>query len=428
MPCATPDNTDTFPEQLVPDVRPFPGIRYDCDALRTDLGMLVAPPYDVIDDDLHASLESTHERNSVRLILPRDGRTEGDRYERAATTFREWVADGTLFRDPAPRFYGYRMRFRDAHGTARHTHGVIGALALPEPGETGEVLPHERTLPKAKSDRLSLLAAMRVNVDPIWGVSLTTGLTDLLEPATLLGRAVDGDGDEHELFGIDDPEQIEAIHAAIAATPLVLADGHHRYETAGNYRRQLRDAGRPVGGAGSIMALVVELSDHELCIEAIHRLVDLPTGFDLRGALRGLFVFEPIGSNTPEHVERLEARMRATGGLGIIDDQGLAVATPVAEAVAPMLAAEPEAVRDTDAALVESVIVPRLAGAEWHYRHDAAAVAALVDKGTASAAFLCNPVSVAQTRAAAVTGVRMPQKTTFFAPKPRTGMVFRTLD
>jgi uncharacterized protein (DUF1015 family) len=259
-------------------------------------------------------------------------------------------------------------------------------------------------------------------------VSLTTGLTDLLEPATLLGRAVDGDGDEHELFGIDDPEQIEAIHAAIAATPLVLADGHHRYETAGNYRRQLRDAGRPVGGAGSIMALVVELSDHELCIEAIHRLVDLPTGFDLRGALRGLFVFEPIGSNTPEHVERLEARMRATGGLGIIDDQGLAVATPVAEAVAPMLAAEPEAVRDTDAALVESVVVPRLAGAEWHYRHDAAAVAALVDKGTASAAFLCNPVSVAQTRAAAVAGVRMPQKTTFFAPKPRTGMVFRTLD
>jgi hypothetical protein len=120
--------------------------------------------------------------------------------------------------------------------------------------------------------------------------------------------------------------------------------------------------------------------------------------------------------------------MRETGGLGIVDRQGIALALPKREVVDPLLAAEPEVVRGTDAALVETVVVPRLPGAHWQYRHDAQACAAAVDKQMATAALLCTPVSVAQTRAAALAGVRMPQKTTFFSPKPRTGMVFRSLD
>jgi uncharacterized protein (DUF1015 family) len=400
----------------VPDVLPFPGIRYDCGALAADLGMLCAPPYDVVDDDLHASLERNHERNSVRLILPRDVEQEGDRYERAAALFEAWLADGTLVRDPAPRFYGYRMRFRDAHGTPRHTHGVIGALALPEPGAE-EVLPHERTLPKAKSDRLSLLAAMRVNVDPIWLLSPQAGLTDLLEPATLLCAATDEDGVEHELYGIDDPAQTAAITAAIGEQPLVLADGHHRFETAINYRNQLRAEGAGVAtlvGAGAIMAFVVELSEDELCIDAIHRLVTLPDDGDLRRALADAFAFEDVGPNNGDVVDQVEAR--------------IALAHPRPDVVDLLLAGEPEAVRGTDAALVETAVVPRLPGAQWQYRHDAFACAAAVDKQMATAALLCTPVSVAQTRAAALAGVRMPQKTTFFSPKPRTGMVFRSLD
>jgi len=411
----------------VPDVLPFSGIRYDCVATGADLGLLAAPPYDVIDDELQASLESNHERNAIRLILPRDQRDEGDRYERAAAAFAEWLADGTLVRDAQPRFYGYRMRFRDAHGGERHTHGVIGALTLPEPGAT-DVLPHERTLPKAKSDRLSLLSAMRVNVDPIWLLSPRTGLTDLLDPATPLDTCIDEDGVVHELFAIDAPEQVRAITAAIAEAPLVLADGHHRFETAMNYRAQLREEGRDVGGAGAIMAFVVELSESELCIDAIHRLVSLPDGVDVREQLRDAFDVEEVGPNTSDVIETLVERMRDTHALGLVDAVGVALAHPRAEVVAPALEAEPEVVRGTDAALVETVVVPRLPDARWSYRHDALATAALVDKGVASAAFLCTPVSVAQTRAAALEGVRMPQKTTFFSPKPRTGAVFRCLD
>jgi uncharacterized protein (DUF1015 family) len=390
--------------------------------------MLAAPPYDVVDEDLQAALEATHERNSVRLILPRDEAVDGDRYQRAASTFDEWLANGTLVRDPAPRFYGYRMRFRDTHGRARHTHGVIGALVLPDAGTDGDVLPHERTLPKAKSDRLSLLEAMRVNVDPIWALSLTEGLTDLLEPASELNSCHDIDGVEHTLYAIDDPAQLAAITAAIAQHPLVLADGHHRFETAIAYRRRLREQGVEVGGAAAIMTFVVELVERELCIEAIHRLVTLPAGFDVRAALADAFTIEALGPNTGDVVERAEARMAETHALGLVDEHGVALLHARRDVVGPLLLSEPEAVRDTDAALVESAVVPRLRDAQWAYRNDALAVAALVEKGTASAALLCNPVSVEQTRAAALAGVRMPQKTTFFWPKPRTGMVFRSLD
>jgi uncharacterized protein (DUF1015 family) len=411
----------------VPDVLPFPGIRYDCGAAGAELGMLAAPPYDVVDEELHGALEANHERNSVRLILPRDPADGGDRYARAAATFRAWLAEGVLFRDSVPRFYGYRMRYRDARGEPRHTHGVIGALTLPERDAT-DVLPHERTLPKAKTDRLSLLTAMRVNVDPIWCLTLRSGLTDLLEPATPLCSCTDEDGVEHELYAIDDAAQVAAITDAIREAPLVLADGHHRFETACNYREQLRAEGAEVGGANAIMTLVVELSEDELWIDAIHRLVTVPDGVDVRAALADAFTIEPLGPNSSDVVERLLARMPEAGALGLVDRHGAALAIPRGDIVAPLLDPEPEVVRSTSAALVERVVVPRLPDATWVYRHDAFAVAALVDKGAASAALLCVPVSVAQTRAAALAGVRMPQKTTFFSPKPRTGMVFRTLD
>jgi uncharacterized protein (DUF1015 family) len=409
----------------VADFSPFAGVRYA--AAPEGLAALVAPPYDVIDDDQRATLEAADEHNAVRLILPRDERTEGDRYARAAETFARWRADGLLVPDPAPRLYAYRMEFTDPHGVRRHTRGVIGALTLPEPGDD-DVLPHERTLPKAKSDRLALLRAMRVNVDPIWGLTLGSGLTALLERATPLAACVDPDGVGHEIAAIDDPATIAGIGSLVAGEPLVLADGHHRFETALNYRNELRAAGEPVGGAAAIMMFVVELVDDELCIEPIHRLVDAPAGVDLRARLADAFDVRDAGENTPDGVDALEVSMRAGGGLGLVDTRGLALAIPRAQARVDALAGEHPAVAATDAAVIEALVVPRLHDASWQYRHDAHGVAMLVDKRVATAAILCSPVSVAGTRAAAVDRVRMPQKTTFFWPKPRTGMVFRTLD
>jgi uncharacterized protein (DUF1015 family) len=409
----------------VADFSPFAGIRYR--GPTAELAALVAPPYDVIDDDQRAALEAAHEHNSVRLILPQDDKTEGDRYERAAGTFVRWTESGVLGRDPAPRFYVYRMEFTDPHGARRHTRGVIGALTLPEPGQD-DVLPHERTLPKAKSDRLALLRAMRVNVDPIWALSLGSGLTARLDDARPLAACVDTDGVRHELAALDDADTIAAVTDIVASAPLVLADGHHRFETACNYRNELRHGGVAPAGADAIMTFVVELVDDELCIEPIHRLVDLPPSTDIRARLADAFDIRDAGANTPEGVDALENAMRAEHGLGLVDGSRLALAVPRPAVRAEALAGEHAAVAATDAAVIEAMVVPRLTGASWDYRHDAHGVAALVDKANASAAILCSPVSVAQTRSAAVDRVRMPQKTTFFWPKPRTGMVFRSLD
>ena len=407
------------------DFSPFAGIRYQ--APSAELAALVAPPYDVIDDDQRAALEAAAEHNSVRLILPQDQTTDGDRYERAAGTFVHWMDAGVLARDPAPRFYVYRMEFTDPHATRRHTRGVIGALALPEPGQT-DVLPHERTLPKAKSDRLALLRAMRVNVDPIWALALGSGLTSRLDGARPVAECVDTEGVRHELAALDDAGDIAAVSEIVASAPLVLADGHHRFETACNYRNELREQGVDPGGAAAIMTFVVELVEDELCIEPIHRLVDLPPATDVRARLDDAFDIRAAGANTPEGVDALEAAMCAEQALGLVDGRGLALAIPRPAVRAEALANEHAAVAATDAAVIETMVVPRLPDAAWDYRHDARAVAALVDKGNAAAAILCSPVSVAQTRSAAVDRARMPQKTTFFSPKPRTGMVFRTFD
>ena len=221
------------PERPLPEFLPFAGVRYDCGTAGATLDVLAAPPYDVIDDEHRAALEGNSPRNSVRLILPQDEQGEGDRYERAATTFARWKREGVLVVDEQPRFYAYQMKYVGPHGERRHTRGVIGALGLPSEDDNS-VLPHERTLPKAKSDRLALLRAMRVNVDPIWALSLGQGLTAALEGAAPLASCGDTDGVTHELGAIDDPDTIARISSLVGSSPLVLADGPHRFETALN--------------------------------------------------------------------------------------------------------------------------------------------------------------------------------------------------
>ncbi|MGQ0803605.1 MAG: DUF1015 family protein [Actinomycetota bacterium] len=410
----------------MPDFLPFAGIRYD----GGDVGAVVAPPYDVIDEDDRAALEAADPHNSVRLILPRaaDGH---DPYEAAAATLTAWLDGGVLVADGEPRFYLYGMEFEDEAGRPRHTHGVVGALALPRAGASSEaVLPHERTMPRAKSDRLALLRATRANLDPIWGLSLAPGLSQLLEGGGAeLATCVDGDGVRHTLRGLADGADATRIAAAIGGAPIVIADGHHRFETACTYRDELAAAGTDDTGSERIMTFVVELADDELQVGAIHRTIAGLDGVDLRAAFGATFVVTDAGPNTPEGASTLRTRMRAQGGLGLVDRAGLALLLPRGDALEPALDAVDEPVREVDATIFDVGILPHLPdGTEVGYRSDAGVVAALVEKGVAEAAVLLRPVTVPQIREAAFAGVRMPEKTTYFFPKPRTGMVFRNLD
>jgi uncharacterized protein (DUF1015 family) len=405
----------------VPRFLPFPGIRYRV----PDISVVSAPPYDVIEPEARAALEARDPHNSVRLILP-------DTYAGAAAALATWRDEGVLVTDREPTFSIYRMDFTGDDGIPQRTTGVLGALALDDDGSG--VMPHERTLPKAKTDRLELLRATRANLDPIWGLSLAGGLSSLLHPgdAEPDATATDEDGFHHSLWRVDDPERIDAIATAVGAELVVLADGHHRFETANNYRRERRAAGIDDPGADAIMTLIVELAPDQLCVRAIHRLLSgVGTsgdgGGDLRAALDGPFFVHAAGPNEPQAVAALEVAMRDGGSLGLVDRDGLALLMPTAELEARVADLPPE-LRDVDSARFDAGVLPAVPGATLAYRHDAQAVAAQVAKGDADAAVLLRPVSVATIRAAAAADLRMPEKTTFFAPKPRTGMVFRSLD
>jgi uncharacterized protein (DUF1015 family) len=401
----------------VPDFLPFRGLRYH----RDDLAAVTAPPYDVIDPEERAVLVARSPHNAVRLLLP-----EGD-YEGAARELSAWQTDGTLELDPEPAFYGYRMEFTDDHGERRSSEGIIGALGLPVRAGEGDVLPHERTMPKAKSDRLALLSATRANLDPIWGLTPATGLpVATTDPVAV---TTDDLGVRHSLTPITDAGQVAEIRRVVGSAPLVLADGHHRFETAIAYRNQRSDAGRATDADGMVMCLVVELVEHQLWVQPIHRLISgVSDPAILRTALGAAFDIEDLGPGTPERIEELERSLRARGGIGLVDASGIARLVPHPDARERASADLPAPLRDVASAWFDELAAPALEGCDISFRADAQTVAALVGKGAADAAVLLPPVTVDQIRAAALAGVRMPQKTTYFAPKPRSGLVYRPLD
>lgn len=403
----------------MPDLLPFRGVRYP-DAAALDA--VVAPPYDVIDDHERIAFEQRDPHNSVRLILPQASGT-ADAYEAAAATLATWRAEGVLVTESSPALYAYAMSTPADASRPLRTLGVLGAMELPDrPGE-GDVLPHERTLPKARSDRLALLRATRANLDPIWALSLSEGLTAMLEPVARPHVAVDDEGVRHELGVIDDPATIDAIRSCVARTPAVLADGHHRFETACNYRRESK--GTP--GVDGIMTLVVELAEEQLAVHPIHRLVrGAPAG--LREAVSPTCEVAPLGPNTADGVDALLAAMQADGVMGLVDRDGLATLRPLPDRIGAELGDLPTCLHGVDAARFDVAVRPALGDATLAYRDDAHDVAAMVRAGDGDAAILLRGVTVTDIRAAADAGVRMPEKTTFFAPKPRTGMVFRLLD
>jgi uncharacterized protein (DUF1015 family) len=404
----------------VPDLAPFRGLRY---TTGSDLTAVTAPPYDVIDAGERVTLLASDPNNSVRLILPDD--SSGDPYEGAATTLAKWRADGVLEVDPAPMLYSYRMEAARPGGKTHRTVGVIGALALPGDGAVGDVLPHERTLPKAKSDRLALLRATRANFDPIWGLTLSSGLTELVADVPTVAVAVDRSGVRHELGLISDDDRIEAIRSLVRAKAVVLADGHHRFETACTYRTE-----SPDDGAGAILCLVVELDDAQLDVRPFHRLVSgAPDDLRARLGEDSAFAVRDRGVMTPAHLAGLLDEMDASGSFGLVDADGLALLALEHEPGASSRLEElPEPLRGVDAARFDVAVRPHLGDAVLSYRSDPAAVVAALGSGEANAAILLRRVTVAQIRAAAASGVRMPEKTTYFAPKPLTGMVMRSLD
>ncbi|HXZ82328.1 MAG TPA: DUF1015 domain-containing protein [Acidimicrobiales bacterium] len=401
----------------VPRFQPFRALRYN--SALAPLADVVAPPYDVVDADERARLVARSPYNSIRVELPVADPDRGlDRYEAAAALLAAWQAEGVLARDPSPALYVYKMGFRDDAGRPRTTTGVIGALGLEPSG--GAVVPHEQTMAAPGRDRLRLLRACRVNSSPIWGLSLAPGLTAACAAATATAsdhvQTTDDEETTHEMWPIADESAIRALAALIAPAPVVIADGHHRHETAMRYRAECRARTDAPGDHDFLMAFVAELAPDELGASAIHRLVTgLPEGFDLPGEFGRAFRLEPAADDAVA----LGDAMAARSAPALVTAEGTWLLLSTTEG--PVRAAEP------DSGLVDEFLA-RLPRHGIAYQHDADRARAAVRAGRAQAAVLVRPPTAAQLAGAVRAGVRMPPKSTYFFPKPRTGFVFRPLD
>lgn len=415
----------------MPEFSPFPGIRYDPEVCHATLEELTAPPYDVIDDDLRSRLASSSPHAAVHVSLPVDSAPgAGDRYDVAAKLLGEWRAGGVLAADP-PGFYVYRMGFTDETGRPRQTSGVLGVLALDTRGD-GSVLPHERTVPKAKRDRLELLRATRADVEPIWALSLTEGLSGLLEvEGPPIARCTDADGVHHRLYAVEGAGRARAIGEAMAKSPVVIADGHHRYETALAYAEERRSAGADdQAGAPGLLAFATELADDQVCVGAIHRIISGVPAPALHEALTQAFDSTPLGPLDESGARELRSAMDARRCLGLLTPEGCSLLTPNTTALEHVAQAAAPSLRGIDATVFAAALGDqvRARGADVTPQHDPAQILSAVQGGTATAGVFLRPPTVAQIRAVAEAGERMPEKTSFFWPKPRTGLVFRSLD
>jgi uncharacterized protein (DUF1015 family) len=391
----------------VPAFEPFRAVRY---AASHDLAAVTAPPYDILSDADVDELAARDPHNIVHVDVPRGGDT---RYSAAAIAFQDWLASGDLVVDGEPSFTIYRRRFTDATGWRRELSGVLGALEVVEES-SGEVLAHERTTPKASTDRLELTRATHANLSPVWCLSAYAGLSGLLdEPGEAVGTLT-VDGVEHVVERVTDPDRVDEIRKAVSSTPALIADGHHRYAVSRQYRDERRAEYDEDPGAELTLAFVGELVADQLSVEAIHRLYTGVTPDDLAATLAARFDVEPADGELTHDVL---ARMDRDGRLVLVRPDGWDWLTPKPGAL--------DDLRTLDGLWLEETL--RDSSAEVTYQHGLDEVVDAVRAGRASAAVLIRPVSVEEIRRTADEGLLMPPKSTFFTPKLRTGLVIRDL-
>ena len=388
----------------MPQFEPFRAVRYSS---KFSLGDVCSQPYDVQSDADRETYARRSAHNIVHLDLP----VGPDPYRDAAKNLSSWIRTGVLELDAEPSFTLYRMKFIDSANRSRETVGVIGALRIEQP-TSNEVLPHEQTTPKAKTDRLDLSRATQANLSPIWGLSLTPQLSAaLVEPGELLGAFTDKNDVQHIVERVTDRARCAVISKLVGQHPVVIADGHHRYAVSRSYR----DESPQLVDAKSILCYINELIDEQLSVAAIHRLYSDVEFTSLIAQLEKFFDISELPTLSPAII----AKMSSDRHLTFIAPNG----------TAKSLRPKPEmfnGVRNLDSAYLEHA----LTGLDKSvtYQHGFNEVTEQLKTGKFTAAILIRPVSVAEIQRTASEGLLMPPKSTFFTPKLQTGLVLRQLN
>jgi uncharacterized protein (DUF1015 family) len=418
------------------DVQPLRALHYD-PAVVGSLQAVVSPPYDVIEPEDRAQLAERSPYNVVGIDLPQAQSEGGDPYAHAAELLERWQRDGAVVRDDEAAIWALVQDFVSPDGTPRTRRGLFARVRVEDYGP-GRIRPHERTHPGPREDRLRLTRATKVNLSPIFSLySDPAGAAWIaVEPATAeppFGELTDDEGTTHRLWRIADQAAIATVQETLRDAELLIADGHHRYETARLYAEE-------VGGEGEhryVLMCLVALEDPGLTVFPTHRLVRDTTSQTqeaLAGTLRELFDIAPI-----EHADLRPPDGDGPLTMGYIDAhfQRAFRLTLKDQAVADRaLDGRPEAYRRLDTAVLEALVlkgplglgdddIDHLRGLGYA-RSDAEALE-LVLAGAYDAAFFLRATPVEQIQEVAATGVNMPPKTTYFYPKIPTGLLFNPL-
>ncbi|MEV5445375.1 DUF1015 domain-containing protein [Streptomyces sp. NPDC052644] len=410
-------------------LKPFRGLRYVPDRVRS-LAAVTSPPYDVVvrPDGLH-HLESSDPHNIVRLILPQ-APTADARPRRAADTLADWLRDGILAADTEPALYVYEQHKGDLL-----QRGLIGALELSPPAH-GVVLPHEDVMPHVVEERADLMRTTGAHLEPLLltyrGDGAATGAAGVIERATagepLLATTTE-DGFSHRLWAVTDPAEVAAAAEDLAGHQALIADGHHRWAT---YLR-LREERSCPGPWNYGLVLLIDTARYPLRVRAIHRLLHrLPVAAALAG-LEGSFRVRRLDLPLEGALDALGDAV-AGGNAFLLAGDGRfhLVDRPDPELLERTVRRDrPEAWRSLDATVLHATLLEhvwRVPDAPEHiaYLHDAQAAVTQAERNGATAV-LMHPVREEVVRDLARQGVTMPRKSTSFGPKPATGLVLRSL-
>jgi len=422
----------------VAEIQPLRTLRYNTKSVGS-LEAVIAPPYDVIDDELRDRLLAKSPFNVVEVDLPR-APGGGDPYQHAEEVFEAWREQGVLVRESEPALWVLEQHYTAPDGGEQRRRGLFARVLVEDYG-AGRIRPHERTHPGPKADRLSLTRATRANLSPIFSLfgDPDNAAAEAMEAATAaepFASAADHEATRNTLWRVADPEAISTLQGALAGAELLIADGHHRYETARVYAEE-------VGGEGEhryVLMFLCSLSDPGLTVFATHRLLtglgdDTASQQAVREALMRDFEVEQVSR------DQLEPKAGGVGvQLGYMDsfhkqpymltlkDQG------IAEAALP---GKPAPYQHLDTAVLEALVlkdalgmseddISHLHGLTYSKSFDDALEA--VESGRADAGFFMRATPVDQVREVAETGESMPPKSTYFYPKIPTGLIFSLLE
>jgi uncharacterized protein (DUF1015 family) len=434
---------------------PFRGTLYDTTVVG-DIRQVVAPPYDIIDAAGQKALHDRHPQNIIRLELGLDETGDSpthNRYTRAAATLQSWLRNGALKRDAEPAIYYHTIEYTPPSADSRTAGKVLrGFLAVTklEALDSGHIYPHENTRAAAKTDRLNLLQACRTNFSPIWSLYsdpqgfIIGRLENAVKGAPPRFDFTDDAGCRQRLWTVTDPVVLKVIVDTMHDKPLFIADGHHRYETALNYqrlRRQQQGTAADLQPYDGVLMLLAPLEDPGLTVLPTHRVITtpLPPYDRVRAILGETFEWQEFGSTAATqtavrsqfiHALRTQGRTVPTFGLALQDSHQY-VTLALKPAYRPSDQASPRT--KLDVSLLQQLVVTKLCSTQQEqeaivYTKDDHEALDWVAQGKGTGALLLNATKVSEVQAVATAGERMPHKSTYFFPKPLTGLVINVME